>query len=143
MLYTKSIVIPAGTLETAPYEEELILLGGYIIQLDIRIPPGHAGKAKIKVLDSEVQLYPVNAEEAIKGDDELHSIQDKYKIERPFRLIFRGWNDDTENDHEFIFYINMMTESQVKGGTTNKTFILNAQKERQGFISSLMQFLFG
>lgn len=67
----RDVVIPAGTLSTAPQTTALTWRQGYPVRVEIRFPPGPSGLVGIRLHHSGVSVVPKDGSAFLVTDDEV------------------------------------------------------------------------
>lgn len=114
------VSIPASTPEKTPYEKRLLLSYGVITGMLVIIPPGHAGKAHLQLLNHEFQIYPLSPGEDYHGDNVPIPWSDRYELfSAPYELKAHAWNTDTYK-HAFQVAVEVLRPEQIgmQTGTT-------------------------
>lgn len=107
--YSFLVLIPSSTVETSPYSQILKVHKGIIHDIEIIIPPGHAGLAHLRLYLHEHQLYPLSPGEDYHGDGVHINFKDFQPIDTaPFELKAVGWNLDDTFDHRFIVNVGIL-----------------------------------
>lgn len=99
-LYTTQFTIPAGTLINAPFSQPQLLDDAMLDEIDITIPPGHAGLTGFRILWSTGQIVPYVQGTWVTGDDENIHIAYGAEITQS-GLVLVGYNTDVFN-HSFL-----------------------------------------
>ncbi len=111
MHYDWDITIPANTLESQPYKEELKLDYGVLKQVDIKFPAGCHGMVKVRLKRWGFQLVPLSSDEWVTGDDETVPTERQYKLlEVPIFLTLEACSPDTIYDHTISVHITIEDE---------------------------------
>jgi hypothetical protein len=99
-LYTTQFIIPAATPINVPFSQPQLLDDAQLDQVDITIPPGHAGLTGFRILWSTGQIIPYVTGTWVTGDDE--EIHVKYGSEiTQSGLVLVGYNTDVFT-HSFL-----------------------------------------
>ena len=107
MLYSFAFTIPANTPQAVPLISYKRLNCGNINKISIQIPAGHVGLTGLKIFDEETQIYPINKESYIVGNDVFLDIAENYDLKNPGVLKILGWNTDELFEHTFYIYISL------------------------------------
>lgn len=108
------ILIPANTLESNPYTQEIKLAKGKLIKLVLVFQFGCAYMVHVALAYGGRQVMPI-----IEG---MSYALDGYTLERetlielndhPFSLTFRGWSDGTTYDHTITVLATVKTEQDT------------------------------
>jgi len=109
MIYIETIKPSANTSEINALIKTLKVWKGVIHSIDIFIPSGHSGLAKLQIFHGGHIIMPTNEDEFISGDDTF--IRGKFFIELKKQtndLFIKAWNDDDTEAHEFIIHIGVL-----------------------------------
>jgi len=102
-IYVTTITTPANTSKTLPKEVYFEIKGEFLSEVQIVIPPGHAGLTGIAVFYGIHQLFPLPRGEWLSGEDERISFPERWEI--PFAkasLRILTYNEDDTYGHSFI-----------------------------------------
>jgi len=115
MLYVITLEIPKSTPMEDPAQTKLTIYEPWIRRIMIRIPPGHAGLAGLRIYYGHDVIFPHEEFEWVKGDDQFIDTEFIWKTpEQPCLLILKGYNQDPYYDHSFIVYLEAVQEEYVK-----------------------------
>jgi len=100
MIFRWEQTIPANTPRSAPLEWKMRITTGTITNVWIFFPWGCANLAGIQIWYEGTQVWPVTANEWMRGNDILYHFEDPYRIEtEPTFLLIKGYNEDDTYDH--------------------------------------------
>jgi len=100
MRYRAALVIPAGTTETDPAWSILDLAYGYITEVELLFPAGHAGLTYVQIYYQSRQVFPLTPGEAFRGDDHVIQFDEKFPIDEvPHEVMVVGWAPDATLNH--------------------------------------------
>lgn len=100
MLFDFDLVIPAGTLATAPVVSKAHLIAGTLTELRVMFPPGPATLVYVVIKDKSFQLMPANPEGNLNFDDQFVTSTLEYKLtDAPYDLDIVGWSPLAVFDH--------------------------------------------
>jgi len=100
MIYTSTIITPAGTAEKSIRDVTLKITSGLIWLMEVDFPPGGCGLLHVQVFDGSYQVLPATPGESLHGDAVVMKFDDLYfKKAAPFELMIRTWNEDDTWDH--------------------------------------------
>lgn len=117
MLHDFAITIPANTLESDPYEEEIYLTHGVITHVEIEFHPGCNGMVEVYVRDGLHQVFPTNADSRFKTDGATISWNEYHEMfEPPYLLTLGGYSPGTTYDHEIIFRFEVTPQEVAERG---------------------------
>ncbi len=109
MIYIESIKPVKNTKEATPKVQSFKVWKGVIHSIDIFIPSGHKGLAKLQILHEGNIIMPAHEDEFISGDGIW--VRGKFFIDLKNLtndIFLRAWNDDTTHDHEFIVHLGVL-----------------------------------
>lgn len=113
MLFKTSITIPANT-TAIPIEEELQLVPGRIVEIDVRFPPGCCNLAKIALLLKEQQYWPSEPNTYISGDTFPVTFDEDFELEeQPYIMTIQAFNYDEGYEHTIDIYISMIQSKKA------------------------------
>lgn len=127
MIYIESIKPAANTTEKNAISKTFKVWKGVIHSIDVLIPPGHAGLAKLQIYHEGHIIMPTNEDEFISGGDSV--IRGKFFIDLKNLtndIFLKAWNDDDTYDHEFIIHMGVLPK-----------FALLAAGATEGIVRSL------
>uniref|UniRef100_A0A6M3Y2N6 Uncharacterized protein n=1 Tax=viral metagenome TaxID=1070528 RepID=A0A6M3Y2N6_9ZZZZ len=114
MFYDFAVTIPAGTLESAPIEQELNLTHGIIHRVELEFPAGCRGYAYLAIYHREHQILPTNINEAFNGEGYTIPIDEHFDLtEPPHNLLARGWSPNATYDHTITVRVGILPEEVV------------------------------
>lgn len=108
------ITIPANTLQSSPYEQELLLTRGELVKVVLNFQYGCAYMVHVCLVLGSRQVMPI-----IEG---MSYALDGYTLERqtaipldnhPYSLVFRGWSDNTTYPHTIGVLATVKTEKDT------------------------------
>lgn len=109
MLYVKEISTPITTYATSPKTTKLRIWKGVIHKIDVLIPAGHAGLAKLQIFIGGHIIMPTNEDGYISGDDTTVPGKFFIDLERDISTaIIKTWNTDDTFAHTFIVRISVL-----------------------------------
>lgn len=109
--YVYEFDIPANTPQSAPLIQVLEVSDAILKRIEINIPNGHQGLARLRVEAEDRPIVPTIGSSPmwVRGDgDQLEVLPNLHLPGPPWRIRFIGYNDDTAFDH--VFLINMDLE---------------------------------
>jgi len=114
MFYNFDLTIPANTPTSAQSSRECVLSYGRIEKVDILFPPGPCGLAGVAVDRFNTQILPSNPDSFFISDSETVSSIDAVEIyDRPYVVVFRGYNLDDTYTHTITLRVSLNTESET------------------------------
>jgi hypothetical protein len=98
-------LVPANTLEAAPFELKIGLPQNKVASMQIIIPYGHQGLARIRVESQGIEIVPAVGSNTrwLRGDNFTLEVNNFEVTNQEIKLV--GFNLDTVNDHIFILNI--------------------------------------
>jgi len=103
MLFEYEISAPANTTQAAPVEELIKLTHGRIVHAEIFFPDNSAGQLHIAINDAIHQVWPLNTEGYIRGNNSAVIIERHYDLKQaPYEFTAKAWNTDDFYDHAAI-----------------------------------------
>jgi len=120
MLYVSNISTDASTTKQNYKSTIIKVWKGVIHEIDILIPSGHKGLAKLQVFHGGHIIMPTNEDGEVKGNDSVINGRFFIDLKKEVNLIeVRTWNDDTFHVHEFIVRIGVLPKlALVQVGAT-------------------------
>jgi len=127
MLFDFSFIIPAHTLQSAPFEGLAGLTRGRLTQIIMLFPPGPATLVHMAVRHSLHQLMPANYDGDINFDDAIiTSVLDYKLVDPPYEIRVLGWSEDAVYDHNITVQFNVEPNENEDWDAFNHTlFLLN------------------
>jgi len=119
VLFEYPLTVPLNTLEADPETLECPLAAGTVIRVDVQFPAGCSGMVHVSIWRSDHQVWPVNLDEGIAGEDAIVSWPESYDLDdEPFGFEVRGWSPDTAYPHviTFRFALLSLEEAQSSRG---------------------------
>jgi len=121
MLFEYPLTVPADTAEASPEPLECPLAAGTVTRVAVQFPAGCAGMVCVSIWRSDHQVWPVNLDEGIAGDNTVVEWPESYDLDDdPFGFEVRGWSPDTTYDHVITlrFALLSLEEAQSARGLT-------------------------
>ncbi len=110
MFYVSTITTTSGTAPGAPKSTILQATSGVVVRSEFYFPPGPSGLVGIQVRVANVQIFPMDRDEWVIGDNLNIIIDDLYELNTPPRqLEIRTYNVDTQYDHLIQFRTTIMS----------------------------------
>lgn len=124
MFYAVDLVIPAGTVATAPAEERLTVEPGIITAVHVVVPPGVAGLSFTNCFRANHQLFPTNPGASITGDDAIVAWREQYIIDdEPRTLTVRGWSPAARFEHTITWRFEIASLDNIDAASTDRTLL--------------------
>lgn len=107
--------VPANTPSNNLHQEKVQIEGEMLTEIRVRIPPGHAGLAYMRIRYGSEQWWPKPEGKWLSGDDEIIIIQDNWQLpEYKTNLTLEGYNLDTTYAHSFHILITVKSLEDAK-----------------------------
>lgn len=111
MVYSFNITTPKNTLLSNPLISPKKMVPGLITKFEVYFPPGSSGLMGVAIMDSNVQIFPVNRTAYFIGDDVLFSYDDRYMFDNANSEIdIYSYNTDTVYTHSALVNVSLLTE---------------------------------
>ena len=108
MRYRASLEIGIGQTQANPAWTVLNLEHGYITEVEILFPAGHAGLTYVQVYYQSRQIFPLTPGEAFRGDDLAIKFGERFPIlEVPHAVLLVGWAPNATLVHTVFVGITM------------------------------------
>ena len=115
MLFEYPLTVPADTAEAAPEPLECPLAAGTVTRVDVQFPAGCAGMVHVSIWRSDHQVWPVNLDGDIAGEDAIISWPESYDLDdEPFGFEVRGWSPDTTYPHVITFRFTLLSLEETR-----------------------------
>ena len=115
MFFEYPVTVPADTAKAAPVEEELPLCAGTITQVGVQFPAGCAGMVNASIWRGDHQLWPVNLDDAIAGEDAVVAWPESYDLaDEPFSVKVKLWSPGTTYDHTITFRFALLSLEEMQ-----------------------------
>lgn len=112
MRYRTALTIPAGTTEGDPAWTILDLAYGYITEVELLFPAGHAGLTYVQIYYQSRQVFPLTPGEAFRGDDHVIQFDEKFPIDEvPHEMMIVGWAPSATLNH--TVYVDITVEAPL------------------------------
>ena len=110
MRYRTSLEIGAGTKMSDPAWTVLNLEYGYITEVEVMFPAGHAGLTYVQIYHQSRLIFPLTPGQAFRGDDHTITMSSRFPIlEVPHAVFVVGWAPDATLDH--TVFVDMTMEA--------------------------------
>ena len=109
MQYIKTITTPIDDYVTTPKTTKLKIWKGVIHEMEVEIPPGHAGLTKLRIYLGGHIIFPTNEDDYITGNGSI--VKGKFFIELGKGenvLDIKTWNEDEAYEHTHIVRISVL-----------------------------------
>lgn len=115
MFFEYPVTVPAGRLKAAPVVEELLLSAGAITRVDVQFPAGCSGMVHASIWRHDHQLWPVNLDNDIAGEDAIISWPESYDLEEePFSVTVKLWSPGTTYPHTITFRFALLSLEEMQ-----------------------------
>ena len=112
--FAYEITIPANTLESDPYKEEIKLTKGELVRLVLIFQTGCAYMVHVTLSLGASQVMPIIEGMSYSLDGYTLSRETSIKLtDHPFSLTFTGWSDGTVYDHTIGVIATVKTEQDT------------------------------
>lgn len=119
MFYNFQLTIPPNTGKDEQISVLCPLTYGMIEKLDILFPPGPCGFVGVAVDRFNTQILPTNPDSWFISDSEtITSIESIAIHDRPFEIVFRGYNLDDTYTHTIYLRILIRMEEEMAAGVS-------------------------
>jgi len=121
VLFEYRLTVPINTPEADAEPLECPLSAGTVTRVDVQFPAGCAGMVHVSIWRSDHQVWPVNLDGDIAGEDAIISWPKSYDLDdEPFGFEVRGWSPGTTYPHviTFRFALLSLEESRSARGLT-------------------------
>lgn len=122
MRYRTALEIGIGQTEAAPASVVLDLEYGYITEVEILFPAGHAGLTYIQIYHQSRLIFPLTSGQAFRGDDLVVQFDERFPIlEVPYSVQVVGWAPDSTLVH--TVYVGISVAAPVGVGAMEEVFV--------------------
>ena len=113
MDFCSTVTTPINTSADSPKETLFKLTKGLVYKIEVFFPPGPQGLVGVRILEKNVQLYPVERTEWFVGDNMTIQFEDTYYLFLPsFEWTIQSYNTDTAWEHTVQVRLGLMTEQE-------------------------------
>lgn len=117
MRYRAALTIQAGVLASTPVTKVLSLCPGFITEVELLFPSGHAGLTYLQIWYHERQVFPTTAGQAFRGDDHLITFNEHFSVsEVPHEIELRGWAPTTTLEHTIYVDVTVEAPPEIQVG---------------------------
>ena len=111
MFYAFSYTPDAGDTEASPYELKMQLTAGVIHQVDVLFQDGCNHEEFVQVFDDNLQLWPMNRGEKLRGNATVISFREFHELE-PGNTVLTAkiWTTLSADFKEVIIQIGLLPE---------------------------------
>lgn len=122
MRYRTALTIAAGQTQADPAWVDLDVEYGYITEVELLFPAGHAGLTFVQIYHQSRQIFPLTPGEAFRGDDHVVQFDEKFPIlEVPYTVRVKGWAPDATLAH--TVFVDVSVEAQLAAGPAEEVFV--------------------
>ena len=108
MRYRTSLKIGAGTAMSDPAWTVLNLEYGYITEVEVMFPAGHAGLTYVQIYHQSRLIFPLTPGQAFRGDDSTITMSSRFPIlEVPHAVFVVGWAPESTLVHTVFVDVTM------------------------------------
>ncbi|OGO08506.1 MAG: hypothetical protein A2Y61_03985 [Chloroflexi bacterium RBG_13_60_13] len=133
MFFEFPLTVPADTAEAVPATLEAVLAAGTVIRVDVQFPAGCVGMVHLSIWRADHQVWPVNLDNDIAGEDVVITWPESYDLEDgPYAFTLKGWSPGTTYDHTVTVRFSLLSLEEGQG-----------VREAPGLLQRLAQLLLG
>lgn len=115
MLFEYPLTVLADTAEGEGEPLQCLLSAGVVTRVAVQFPAGCAGMVHVSIWRGEHQVWPVNLDEAISGEDAIVSWPESYDLDdEPFGFEVRGWSPGTTYPHVITFRFALLSLEEAQ-----------------------------
>jgi hypothetical protein len=115
MFFEYQLTIDANTERGLPATLDAPLCAGVVTRVDIQFPSGCNGLAHASVWRGEHQVWPVNLDGDIAGDDTIVTWPESYSLDdESFSFTLKGWNEDDTYKHCVTFRFTLLSLEEAE-----------------------------
>jgi hypothetical protein len=121
MLFEFELTVTADTKKATPVTLDAALAAGTVSRVDVQFPAGCSSMVHVSIWRSDHQVWPVNLDGDIAGEDVVISWSESYDLDdEPFAFEVRAWSPDTAYDHVVTLRFTLLSleEAQSARGLT-------------------------
>jgi len=116
MFFEYPLLVTAGKAKADPATLECLLAAGAVTHVDVQFPAGCCGLVHASIWRRDHQVWPVNLDNDISGNDAIVSWAESYDLdEEPFAFTVRAWNLDDTYNHTITFRFALLTLEEMQG----------------------------
>jgi hypothetical protein len=133
MFFEYPLTVIAGTTKADPATLECLLAAGAVTRVDVQFPAGCVGIVHASIWRRDHQVWPVNLDNDIAGEDAIISWPESYDLdEEPFAFTVKAWAPTTTYPHTITFRFALLTLEEMQGA-----------RQAPGLLRRLAQVLLG
>jgi hypothetical protein len=115
MLFEYPLTVPADRAEADPVTLDALLAPGTVSRVDVGFPAGCAGMVNVTIWRSDHQVWPVNLDESITGEDATVSWPESYDLDdEPFAFTLKGSSPGTTYPHVITCRFALLSLEEVQ-----------------------------
>lgn len=115
MLFEYPLTVPADTEAAAPVTLEALLCAGTVTRVDVQFPAGCSALVHASIWRHDHQVWPVNLDESIAGEDAIVSWPESYDLDdEPFAFTLKGSSPGTIWPHTVTFRFALLSLEEVQ-----------------------------
>jgi len=116
MLFEYPFTVPHGTPLASPVILDAPLCAGTVTRVDVQFPAGCVGLVGVSIWRHDHQVWPINLDESIAGEDVVVSFPVSYDLDdEPFAFTLKGHAPDTTYDHTITFRFALLSLEEARG----------------------------
>ena len=115
MFYAFSYTPDAGDTEAAPHALEMYLTAGVVHQVDVLFQDGCDHEIFVQIFDDNLQLWPTNRGEKLRGNATVVSFREFYELSRSNqKLTAKIWTTLSADFKEVIVQIGVLPKRIIQ-----------------------------
>jgi len=115
MFYVFSHTLTAADTEASPKEIKMQMTAGIIHQVDVLFQEGCLHEVFAQIFDDNVQVWPSNRGEKLRGDSTIISFRDFYELKPgSTELTLRLWTTLTTDFKEIIVQLGLLPKQVLQ-----------------------------
>lgn len=116
MLFEYPLTVPADRAEANPATLEALLCAGTVTRVDVQFPAGCAAMVNVTIWRHDHQVWPINLDGAITGEDAIISWPVSYDLdEEPFAFTVKAWSPGTTYPHTITVRFALLSLEEAQG----------------------------
>jgi hypothetical protein len=116
MLFEYPLTVPAGRPAADPVTLEALLCAGTVTRVDVQFPAGCVAMVGVSIWRNDHQVWPVNLDESIAGEDVVVSFPVSYDLDdEPFAFTLKGSSPGTTWPHVITFRFALLSLEEAQG----------------------------
>jgi hypothetical protein len=115
MLFEYPLTVPADTKAADPVTLDAPLCAGTVTRVDVQFPAGCVAMVGVSIWRNDHQVWPVNLDESIAGEDAIISWAESYDLDdEPFAFTLKGSSPGTTYPHVITFRFALLSLEEVQ-----------------------------